>query len=76
MMQPTDSWMARDLGVAVRLGGRDSHRRCALAQPKVRSVVVAVGDKCGEQPLQMPLVEDDHVVKQISPHRSAMGCTA
>ena len=48
MMQATDSGMADDLGVAVRLGGRDSDRGRALAQPEVRSVVVVVSEKLGE----------------------------
>ncbi len=68
MMQAADSRMADDLGVATRLRGGRSHRRRALAQPEVRSVVVVIRDKLGEESLQVPLVEDDYVVEQISPH--------
>jgi len=68
MMQAADSRMADDLGAAVRLRGGHSNRRCALAQPEVRSVVVVVRDKLREKSVQAPLVEDDHVVEQISPY--------
>jgi len=33
----------------------------------MRSVIVLVRDKLGEESLQVPLVEGDHVVEQISP---------
>jgi hypothetical protein len=35
---------------------------------EVRSVVVVVRNKLGEEPVQVALVEDDHVIEQISPH--------
>ena len=68
MVNATDSRMADDRGIAVRLEGRDSHRRCALAQPEVSSVVVVVRVELREKSVQVPLVEDDYVVEQISPH--------
>ena len=76
MVETADSRMADDLGVAVWLRGGRSHRRCALAQPEMRPVLVVIREKLGEESLQVPLVEDDHVVEQIPPHRSATGCKA
>ena len=35
---------------------------------EVRSVVVVVRYKLSEKSVQVPLVEDDHVVEQVSPH--------
>ena len=37
----------------------------SLAQPKVRAIFV-VGDVLGEQPLQVPLVESNHMVQQLA----------
>ncbi len=68
MMHAAESRMVDDLGIATRLRGGRSHRRRALAQPEVRPVVVVVPDKLGEKSVQVPLVEDDHVVEQVSPH--------
>ena len=53
--------------------------RLPLAQPEVRSVVVVVRDKVREQPVQMPLVDDDHgedlavVTKEVAPPTEANG---
>src|SRR5215472_10655479 len=38
----------------------------SLAQPKVPAVFVMVGDVLGEQPLQVPLVESNHMVQQLA----------
>ena len=38
----------------------------SLAQPKVRAVFVMVGNVLGEQPLQVPLVESNHMVQQLA----------
>src|SRR5215469_4190253 len=38
----------------------------SLSQPKVRAVLVMVGDVLGEQPSQVPLVESNHMVQQLA----------
>ena len=38
----------------------------SLAQPKVRAVFVMIADILGKQPLQMPLVESNHMVEQLA----------
>ncbi len=48
MVETADSRMAYDRGVAIRLRGGRSHRRRALAQREVHSVVVVVRDRLGE----------------------------
>jgi len=68
MVETADSRMADDLGIATRIRCGRSHRRRALAQREVRSVVMVVSDKLGEQSMQVPFVEDDYVLEQISPH--------
>src|ERR1039458_5813015 len=40
--------------------------RRLLVQPEVRSVVVIVGNVLGEESLQMPLIQRDHVVEQVA----------
>jgi hypothetical protein len=40
--------------------------RRSLAQSKVRAVLVMVGDVLGRQPLQVPLVESNHMVEQLA----------
>jgi hypothetical protein len=63
MMHAAASRMADDLGIAVRLGGWDSHRPGALSQSEMRSVVMVVRDERGEPPMQVPFIEDNHVVE-------------
>src|SRR5215472_11274468 len=47
----------------------------SLAQPKVRAVFMMIGDVLGKKPLQVPLVESNHMVEQLAaaapPQRSA-----
>src|ERR1019366_6059328 len=40
--------------------------RRLLVQPEVRSVVVIIGNVLGEESLQMPLIQGDHVVEQVA----------
>jgi len=40
--------------------------RRSLAQSKVRADLVIVGDVLGKQPLQVPLVESNHMVEQLA----------
>ena len=45
----------------------DSAARRFLAQPEMRAVFVIVTDVFTEKAFQMPLVEHDHMVKQVAP---------
>ena len=38
----------------------------SLAQSKVRAVFVMIGDVLGKKPLQVPLVESNHMVEQLA----------
>ena len=52
--------------------------RRSLAQSKVRAVLVMVGDVLGKQPLQVPLVESNHMVEQLAaaaPHPPLGDCS-
>src|SRR5258705_13673806 len=49
-----------------------SASRRSLAQSKVRAVLVMVRDVLGKEPLQVPLVESNHMVEQLAaaaPHQ-------
>src|SRR5215831_15420334 len=63
VVQPTQSIMGKH---ATRGYTANSAPRRSLAQPKVRAVLVMVGDVLGEQPLQVPLVESNHMVEQLA----------
>ena len=63
VVQPTQSIMGKH---ATRGYAANSAPRRSLAQPKVRAVFVMVGDVLGKQPLQVPLVERNHMVEQLA----------
>ena len=63
VVQPTQSIMGKH---ATRGYTANSAPRRSLAQPKVRAVFVMVGDVLGKQPLQVPLVESNHMVEQLA----------
>jgi hypothetical protein len=55
--------------------GTDSAARAFLAETRMRAVLVMVGDVFGKEPLQVPLIESNHMVEQLAaaaPH-SALG---
>ena len=55
MVKTSDSRTADDRGIATRLRGGRSHRRRALAQPEMRSVVVVVRHELREKSVQVPV---------------------
>ena len=59
VVQPTQSIVGKH---ATRGYAVSSAPRHSLAQPKVRAVFVMVGNLIGQEPLQMPLVESNHMV--------------
>ena len=67
MMEAAESRDRHD--AATRVGapcGRSSEKRL-LRETGVRPIVMVVANILSHEPLEMPLVEDDHMVKQISP---------
>src|ERR1700756_4938141 len=74
MVQTTQSRMA-DHRTGRR--GTDSAARGFLAETKMRAVLVMVGDVFGKEPLQVPLIESNDLVEQLTttaPH-PALGNT-
>src|ERR1035438_7906497 len=63
VMQPAHALLASHCTVFQR--ACPASRRL-LVQPEVRSVVVIVGNVLGEESLQMPLIQRDHVVEQVA----------
>src|SRR6266851_3724723 len=41
-----------------------------LGEPEVRPILVVIAHVLSHQPLQMSLIQDDHVIQQISPATS------
>ena len=66
MMKATNSGFPDDLGLRRRsmLGGSPDRR---ISQLSVNSVVVVVVDVFVKTLSKMPLVQDDHVIQQLSP---------
>src|SRR6516162_516838 len=70
MMQPAEHRPTDDLADRVGYGRRRRPARRALAQPSMRSPRIEVGDVFVQHPLQVALVEDDHMVQTLIPRRS------
>ena len=51
---------------ATRGYAASSAPRCSLSQSKMHAVFVMVGDVLGKQPLQVPLVESNPMVEQLT----------
>ena len=66
MVQPTEPWQG--LNLAFSPGADRYWPTCwrVLLEPQVRSILVVVGHVLRHQPFEMPLIQDDHVVKQVS----------
>src|ERR1035437_1837621 len=65
MMQSTEPWYGDDCTARVCFP-RVAARRSLLIQPKVSAIFVIVADVLVHQTLQMPLVQDDHMIEQIT----------
>ena len=63
VVQPAQSIMGKH---PTRGYAASSAPRRSLAQSKVRAVLVMVGDVFGKEPLQVPLVESNHMVEQLA----------
>src|ERR1700751_7728 len=64
VVQPAQSIMGKH---ATRSYAASPAPRRSLAQSKVRAVFVMVGNVLGQESLQMPLVESNHMVEQLAP---------
>src|SRR5271169_5571147 len=69
-MQPAKSRQRDDLALARRRRRRNSTVGRILPQSKMSSVFVVIADVFFQQPSQMSLVQNDHVVQQVSAHAS------
>jgi hypothetical protein len=65
VMQATKSWHGYDWATYIRVLLWFATRRCPFCEREMCSVVVVVEDVCVQQPLQMPFIHNDHMVKQI-----------
>jgi hypothetical protein len=65
MMQTAQPWHGYDLEACNGILFRFTTGRRSLIQRKMRSVVVVVADVLIHEALQMPFIENDHVVEQI-----------
>src|ERR1700751_3375421 len=63
VVQPTQSITGNH---ATRGYAAGSAPRRSLAQPKMRAVLMMVGDVLGKEPLQVGLVESNHIVEQLA----------
>ena len=59
---------------ATRGYAASSAPRGSLSQSKMRAVCVMVGDVLGKQPLQVPLVESNHMVEQLTSAVAVANC--
>jgi hypothetical protein len=62
-MQPAQALLADHRTIPVTTC---SASRCLLFQPDVRSIFLIVGDVIGDKSLQMPLVQRDYVIEQLT----------
>src|SRR5271169_5240819 len=69
-MEPAKSRPRDDLVSAGRNRCRNSPSGCVLTEPEMSPVFVVVEQIQRHQPFQMPLIQDDHVVKQVAPTTS------
>jgi len=66
MMQAAEPWHGKDLGACRRTFRSFSESRSLFIQTKMCSVVVIIADVLIHQALQMPLIQNDHMVEQIA----------
>src|SRR5205807_9808675 len=70
VVQPAQSIIGKH---ATRSYAASSAPRCSLAQSKMRAVLVMVGDVLGKEPLQVSLVQSNHMVEQRCSHSPESG---
>src|SRR5664279_2143068 len=69
-MKPTDSRQGYDLASGWRDRRCNSPNGCVLPKPEMSSVFVIVEQIQRHQTFKMPLIQNDHVVKQVAPATS------
>ena len=66
MMQAAEPWHRDDLATCTMIRFCFTSGRRSLGQRKMRSILMIVPDVLVHQAFQMPLIENDYVVKQIA----------
>ena len=66
MMQPTEPRYRNHLATANTAGHCVTSRRSLLSQTEVSPVVVVVEDVLAHQTFQLPFIEYDHMIEQVS----------
>lgn len=66
MVQSAESWKGLNLASDGRTDRNRPTRWCVLREPQMRAVFVVVAHILGHQALQMPLIQDDYAVQQVS----------
>src|ERR1700736_5238367 len=66
MVQSTESREGSNLASERRMARNRPPRWRVLPAPQMRPILVVVAPILSHQPLQMPLVQDDHVIQQVS----------
>ena len=78
MMQPTESGQRDNLAAIRRYGRGDSTTGSVLADSEMSAVLVVIMDIVIQQPPQVPLIKNDHVIQEISAYTAnpAFGSSA
>jgi hypothetical protein len=67
MMETAEPWNRDNLGARLSVFRHLAACRCLLAEAKVGSVSVIIADELIHEALQMPFIQNDHVVEKIAP---------
>ena len=67
MVQAAESGQGYNFAIGVSIRRRQPTRRSRLLQREMRPVLMVVVDILAHQPFQMPLVQHDDVIEQVSP---------
>ena len=67
MMQAAKPWHCDDPACHIRSARRFTTVRRSLIEPEMCPVVVVVTDIFSHQSFQMPFIDDNHMVEQVSP---------
>ena len=67
MVQTAEPWHRNHPAIWARISNGLASSRCLFLQPEMRSVIMVVANVLVHETLEMPLVEDNHVIQQVSP---------
>jgi len=66
MVQPAESRKGLNLAFTFRENFCSTTCGRVLREPKMSAVMVIVEEVRGHQPIEMPLIQDDHVIQQVA----------